>query len=203
MQNTRTNRLSDAFAWVELTYSSLKLDTYLLIGAIVLTIILMCAGAYQEAVRQASLFLAVIPQQEATLMQVVNLINGAVGEPLTSPPGPLSIQWRGGDKPQRVSTTNGFANSIINQYGLGLLIAICYFSNVSESGKRRELLLDVLCIAAGVLVPQLVFHVSWLYTAQGIINIYGLTVSPEVVNTIGMEWFTVWGLSMIVGLVAL
>ena len=163
MQNIRPNKVSDALAWIQLTYSSLKLDTFVLLGAIALTIVLMCAGAYQEAVRQASLFLAVTPQQDITMMQVVNLIN---------------------------------------QYGLGVLIAICYFSNVSEGGKRRELLIDALCIAVGVLLPQLVFHVSWLYTTQGIINLYGLTVSPEVVNTFGMEWLAVWTLSMIFGLVA-
>lgn len=164
MQNVRRNKLADVLAWLELTYSSLKLDAFAILGAIALTIVLMCAGAYHEALQQASMFLAVTPQQDATLMQVVNLIN---------------------------------------QYGLGVLIAICYFSNVSEGGKRRELLIDALCIAVGVLLPQLVFHVSWLYIAQEMIRTYSLTVSPAVVNTINLEWLTVWGLSLLFGIVAL
>ncbi len=164
MQNIRRIKLADALAWLELSYSSLKLDAFAIFAAIALTIVLMCAGAYQEAVRQASLFLAVTPQQDATLMQVTNLIN---------------------------------------QYGLGLLVAICYFSNVSGQGRRRELVIDALCIALGVLLPQIVFHVSWLYIAREIINTYGLTVGPAVVNTINLEWQIVWGLSLLIGLVAL
>jgi hypothetical protein len=86
---------------------------------------------------------------------------------------------------------------------LGVLVAICYFSNVSEGGKRRELVIDALCIAVGVLLPQLVFHISWLYIAQEIISTYNLSVSPAVVNTINLEWLTVWGLSFLFGIVAL
>jgi hypothetical protein len=147
-----------------LTYSNLKLDVYILVGVIAIAIAAMCLGAYQEAVQQASLFLALTPQQESTMMQVVNLIN---------------------------------------QYGLGVLIAICYFSNVSGGGKRRELLMDALCIAVGVLLPQLVFHISWLYTAHSIINTYNLTISAAAVNVISLEWLTVCALAIVSGLVAL
>lgn len=164
MQHIRTNKLSDAFVWLQLTYSSLKLDAFVVFGALTLAVVLMCTGAYQEAVRQASLFLALMPQQDATLMQLVNLVN---------------------------------------QYGLAVFIAVCYFSNVSKGGKRRELLIDALCIAVGVLLPQLAFHVSWLATAQDIINTYGLTVSAAVVNTISLEWLTVCALVILSGVVAL
>ena len=164
MQNVRTSKLGDALTWVELTYNNIKLEVYVFFGVLAIIIVVMCLGAYLEALQQASLFLALTPQQDAAMMQVMNLIN---------------------------------------QYGLGVLVAICYFSNVWGGGKRRDLLLDALCIAAAVLLPQLVFHSAWLYAAHTIINTYGLTVSAAVVNTVSLEWLTVGGLCVVSGMVAL
>ncbi len=162
MQQTRTPVLSNALTWLELTYSSLKADSLVIFGVITLVIALLCAGAYQEAVWQASLSLSLTPPQEPTVMRIVDLVN---------------------------------------QYGLGVLVAICYFSNVTDSGTRREMLVDVVCITAGVLLPQLVFHGTTVWTLQDLIAANNLSVGSAVVSALNLEWLVVWGLSMsLVGL---
>lgn len=160
MQNTRaTTVFSNALTWVELTYSSLKVDAYAVFGVITLLIVLLCAGAYQEAVQQAYLALGSTSPQDPGMMQIV-----------------------GG----------------VNQYGLALLVAICYFSNATEKGTRRELFIDVVSIALGVLLPQLVFHTTTVWTMQDIIVNTNLSVNAAVVSAINTEWMIVWGLSMVV-----
>lgn len=160
MQNTRANTfVSNALNWVELTYSSLRVDAYAVFGVITLLVILLCAGAYQEAVNQAYLALGTESPQAPGMMQIVNLVN---------------------------------------QYGLALLVAICYFSNATESGTRRELFIDIVSIALGVLLPQLVFHTTTVWTMQDIIVNTNLSVNAAVVSAINTEWMIVWTLSMLV-----
>jgi hypothetical protein len=159
MQNARTNNKAvDALAWVQLTYSSLKIDFYVVFAVIGLMVLLMCAGAYQEAVKQAYLFLQMQPEQDANVMQVVD---------------------------------------IVNQYGFAALIALCYFSNVTEGGKRREMMVDLLTITVGLLMPNLVFHAAWLYTTNDLINSRVLTVNHAAVSAINLEWMIVWAISML------
>jgi hypothetical protein len=159
MQQMRThNKLGDALAWVQLTYSSLKLDAIVIFGVIGLMIALMSMGAYQEALKQAHLFLGMTPEQDAGVMQIVD---------------------------------------IVNQYGLAALIGLCYFSNVTgEGAKRRELMIDLLTIAAGFLMPNLVFHAAWLYTTNDLISANTLTINYAAVSTINLEWVIVWAISM-------
>lgn len=159
MQETRSNsRLADALAWLELTYSQLKVDTYIVFGMIALVITLLSAGAYQEAVVQASAFLGVPRLPNEGVTPVI---------------------------------------SLINQYGLGVLIAVCYFSNATKGGKRRELVVDALTIALGVLIPQLVFHATWLFVAHEVVNTRVPMVTMLVVNAINQEWLIVGGVMLL------
>lgn len=159
MQHTRNqNRFGNAVAWLQHTYSSLKLDSLVIFGVVGLMIALMCAGAYQEAVTQAYAFLNMTSEQNPTVMELVN---------------------------------------IVNQYGLAALIALCYFSNVSEGGTRRELTIDLLTIAVGFLMPTLVFHASWLYITNDLISTFTLTVNHVAVNAINLEWVIVWVVSLL------
>ena len=160
MQNTRTNSMfSNALTWVELTYSSLKVDSYAVFGVITLLVVLLCAGAYQEAVHQAYLALGTTSPQAPGMMQIVNLVN---------------------------------------QYGLALLVAICYFSNATEKGMRREMFIDIVSIALGVLLPQLVFHATTVWTMQDVILSANMSVGGAVVSAMNTEWLIVWTLSMVV-----
>jgi hypothetical protein len=157
MQITRPNFVSDLLTRLELTYSSLKVDAYVVFGLIALVTLIMCGGAYQAAVQQASLYLGVTPQQDPTLMQIANLVN---------------------------------------QYGLAVLIAICYVSNVTRGGKRRELLVDAICVAVGFLLPQLTFHATWLYVTRELIITQAMLLNSAVVSAIHMEWVTVLGATL-------
>lgn len=160
MQNTRaTSLMTNAISWVELTYSSLKVDAYAVFGVITLLVVLLCAGAYQEAVHQAYVGLGTTSPQAPGMMQIVDLVN---------------------------------------QYGLALLVAICYFSNATEKGTRREMFIDVVSIALGVLLPQLVFHATTVWTMQDVIINTNLSVNAAVVGAINTEWMIVWVLSMLV-----
>ena len=160
MQNTRANTMfSNALNWVELTYSSLRVDSYAVFGVITLLVVLLCAGAYQEAVRQAYVALGTTSPQAPGMMQIVDLVN---------------------------------------QYGLALLVAICYFSNATEKGVRREMFIDIVSISLGVLLPQLVFHATTVWTMQDVILNSNLTVNGAVVSAMNTEWLIVWTLSMVV-----
>lgn len=160
MQNARAlNMVSNAVNWVELTYSSLKVDAYAVFGVITLLVVLLCAGAYQEAVHQAYLALGSTSPQAPEMMNIV---------------------------------------SLVNQYGLALLVAICYFSNATERGTRRELFIDIVSISLGVLLPQLVFHATTVWTMQDVILSTNISVNGAVVAAINTEWMIVWALSLLV-----
>lgn len=159
MQDTRTGTLTNALAWLEQGYSSLKLDALAVFAVISLLIVLLCAGAYQDAVRQAHLALGVPAPQDSTVIEIVQLVN---------------------------------------QYGLALLVAICYFSNATSGGLRREMMIDMVSIALGVLLPQLVFHATTVWTMQNVIIANSLNVNGSVVHALNMEWLIVWVLSMLV-----
>lgn len=156
MQITRPD-FSTLLTRLELTYSSLKLDVYVVFGLIALVILVMCGGAYQEAVQQAGLYLGVTLPQDPTLMEIVR---------------------------------------IVNQFGLAALIAICYLSNVTNGGKRRELLIDGITVAVGFLLPQLTFHATWLYVTNELIYTQGMLVNSTVVSTIHAEWLIVLGATL-------
>ncbi len=160
MQNTRAlNMVSGALNWVELTYSSLKVDAYAVFGVITLLVVLLCAGAYQEAVHQAYLALNSTSPQAPEMMNIV---------------------------------------SLVNQYGLALLVAICYFSNATERGTRREMFIDIVSISLGVLLPQLVFHATTVWTMQDVILNTNISVNGAVVAAMNTEWLIVWALSLLV-----
>jgi hypothetical protein len=164
MQISRKNNpLSNALAWLELTYSNIRMNTFVVFAVIGLGIAILCAGAYHEAAQQASAFMGLSSQPESLITQVIHLVN---------------------------------------QYGLGVLVAICYFSNATHGGKRRELVVDAICIVLGVLLPQLVYHSTWLYVTQDIINTYLTAVSTQVVNAINLEWMITVGLSFLLIAVA-
>jgi hypothetical protein len=153
----KNNPLSNALTWLELTYSNIKLNTFAVFAIIGLLIAILSAGAYQEAVTQASAFMGLAAQPDTLMTQVIHLVN---------------------------------------QYGLGVLIAVCYFSNATHGGKRRELVVDAISIALGILLPQLVYHSTWLFTTQNIINTYLSAVSTQVVNAINLEWTITLGISL-------
>lgn len=157
MEDTRSTVLGNAMTWVELTYSSVKLDALAVFGVITLIILLLCTGAYQEAVRQAHLAFNAPTPQDPAMMPIVNLVN---------------------------------------QYGTGLLVAICYFSNATKSGLRREMFIDIVTIALGVLLPQLVFHATYVWTTQEVVTANNFGVNGSVIQTLNMEWMLVWGISM-------
>lgn len=160
MQNTRAlNMVSTAVNWVEMTYSSLRVDAYAVFGVITLLVVLLCAGAYQEAVHQAYIALGSTSPQAPEMMNIV---------------------------------------SLVNQYGLALLVGICYFSNATERGTRRELFIDIVSISLGVLLPQLVFHATTVWTMQDVIVNTNLTVNGAVVSAMNTEWMIVWALSLVV-----
>lgn len=152
MQISRPNFVSNLLIRLELSYSSLKIDAYVIFGLIALVIVVMCGGAYQDAVRQASEYLSVAPQQDPTMMWVADLIN---------------------------------------QYGLAFLVALCYFSNITNSGRRREMIVDAITVAIGFLLPQLTFHSTWLYVTHEIIAAQGMMINSAVVTTINIEWLIV------------
>lgn len=159
MQETRTNTLGNALSWLEQGYSALKIDALAVFGVITMLILLLCAGAYQEAVRQAHLALGLTAPQDSTVMQIVHMVN---------------------------------------QYGLAVLVAICYFSNATTGGLRREMVIDIVSISLGVLLPQLVFHATTIWTMQDVIVSTNMTVNAGVVSAINTEWMIVWVLSMLV-----
>lgn len=158
MQISRPDFVSNLLTRIELSYSSLRLDTYVIFGLISLVILVMCGGAYQEAVQQASLYLGVTPDQDPTMMAVVGLVN---------------------------------------QYGLAVLVAICYFSNITQSGTRRELLVDAVTLAIGFLLPQLTFHSTWLYSVRELVVGQNMMVNSGVVNAINIEWLIVLGCTVL------
>ena len=79
MQNTRPNKssLADALAWLELTYSNLKINTFVIFALIGVLIALMSIGAYQQAAQQATFFLGVPPTITETnvLNQVLRFVS--------------------------------------------------------------------------------------------------------------------------------
>lgn len=163
MQISRPNFVSNLLTRLELSYSSLRIDTYVIFGLIAPVIAVMCGGAYQDAVRQASAYLSVTTQQDPTMMSVVNLVN---------------------------------------QYGLALLIAICYLSNITKSGRRRELLVDAITVAIGFFLPQLTFHSTWLYVTHEIVAAQGMMVNSAVVTAINIEWLIVLGTTVLLLILA-
>jgi hypothetical protein len=163
VQISRPNFVSNLLTRLELSYSSLRIDTYVIFGLIALVIAVMCGGAYQDAVRQASAYLSVTTQQDPTMMSVVNLVN---------------------------------------QYGLALLIAICYLSNITKSGRRRELLVDAITVAIGFFLPQLTFHSTWLYVTHEIVAAQGMMVNSAVVTAINIEWLIVLGTTVLLLILA-
>jgi hypothetical protein len=84
------------------------------------------------------------------------------------------------------------------------LVAICYFSNATDSGTRREMFIDGVSIAVGVLLPQLVFHATSVWAMQDIISVNNFSINSGAVQALNMEWVIVWAISMmLVGLAAL
>src|SRR5690606_21037685 len=140
-------------------YSALKIDALAVFGVITMLILLLCAGAYQEAVRQAHLALGLTAPQAATGLEVVHMGN---------------------------------------QYSLALLVARCYFSNSTTGGLRREMVIDIVSISLGVLLPQLVFHATTVFTMQNLIVANNISVNSSVVSALNTEWLIVWSLSMLV-----
>lgn len=164
VQQAIPKQLSGVLARFEGTYSKLKVDALVVFATLGLLVALMCVGAYQEAVRQGSFYLGVMPEQDPFIMQVV---------------------------------------SLVNQYGLAALIALCYFSNVSHDSKRRELMIDALCIGFGAALPQLTFHATWLYVLYDLITTNAQTVSSVTVGAIYTEWLVTLGLvALTAGLIA-
>ncbi|MDX2161565.1 MAG: hypothetical protein SF162_09590 [bacterium] len=159
MEKTRREQkpLSDALAWLELTYSNLKIESYLIFVIVGLLIAVMSVGAHQEAVRQSSLFFGVVPAQTEP-----SLVNSVL--------------------------------RLVNDYGFAALIAVCYFSNATKGDKRRELTVDALCIAFGLIIPQLVFHGSWLFMAHQFVNTRIPVISALQFNGTTGEWLITFGL---------
>jgi hypothetical protein len=151
-------KVAGVFTRLESTYSKVKLDAVVVFATMGLLILLMCAGAYQEAVRQASFYLGIMPDQNTAVMQVVE---------------------------------------VVNRYGLAGLIAMCYFTNVSQGSKKRELFIDGISIAFGALLPQLAFHATWLYVIHSLITSRAATVSSSTLQAVYTEWLVVAGVGVL------
>ena len=69
------------------------------------------------------------------------------------------------------------------------------------AGTRREVLVDAVTIASGFLLPQVVFHATWIFVTEQIITTQALTVSAPLVSSLNQAWLLVWGMSLaLVGL---